>query len=76
MELDEVIMVRANFDYYSKNLLDYTDIDVAFVDGGLTSSTTVNNVIRAHRIGPVAEGIFHSGEKAAKLALERLKKLR
>jgi ribulose 1,5-bisphosphate synthetase/thiazole synthase len=76
MELDEVIMVRANFDYYSKNSLDYTDVDVAFVEGRLTSQTTINDVCRTHRIGPVAEGIFHSGEKAAKLALERLKKFR
>ena len=76
MELDEVIMVRANFDYYSKNFLDYTDIDVALVEGGLTSPTTVNDVTRAHRIGPVAGGIFHSGEKAAKLAIERIKKFR
>jgi ribulose 1,5-bisphosphate synthetase/thiazole synthase len=76
MELDEVIMVRANFDYYSKNFLDYTDVDVALVEGGLTSSTIVNDVTRAHRIRPVAGVIFHSGEKAAKLALERLKKIR
>ena len=76
MELDEVIMVRANFDYYSKNFLDYTDVDVALVEGGLTSQTTVNDVTRAHRIGPVTGGILHSGEKAAKLALERLKKFR
>jgi hypothetical protein len=76
MELDEVIMIRANFDYYSKNSLDYTDIPVAFVESGLTSPTTVNDVIWTHRIGPVAGGIFHSGEKAAKLALERIKKFR
>ena len=76
MELDEVIMVRANFDYYSKNSLDYTDVDVALVEGGLTSPTTVNSVIGANRIGPVAGVIFHSGERAAKLAFERLKKFR
>ncbi len=76
MELDEVIMVRANFDYYSRNSLDYTDIDVAMVEGGLTSQTTVNDVAWAHKIGPVAGGIFHSGEKAAKLALDTLKKFR
>jgi hypothetical protein len=76
MELDEVIMVRANFDYYSRNSLDYTDIDATFVDGELMNKTTVNDLIRTHRIGPVAGGIFHSGEKAAKLALERLKKFR
>ena len=76
MELDGVIMVRANFDYYSKNFLDYTDIDVELVEGRLTSQMTVNDVTRAHRIGPVTGGILHSGEKAAKLALERLKKFR
>jgi hypothetical protein len=76
MELDEVIMVRANFDYYSKNSLDYTDVDLTLVEGGLTSQTTVNDVTRTHRIVPVAGGIFHSGEKAAKLALEKLKKFR
>jgi len=51
-------------------------MDVALVEGGLTSSTIVNDVTRAHRIRSVAGGIFHSGEKAAKLALERLKKFR
>lgn len=76
MELDEVIMVRANFDYYSKNSLDYTDIDVTLAECGLKSPTIVNDVTWAHRIGPVAGGIFHSGEKAAKLALERIKKFR
>jgi hypothetical protein len=76
MELDEVIMVRANFDYYSKNSLDYTDINVAHIESGLPGLTTVNDVTWAYRIGPVAGGFFHSGEKAAKLALERLKKLR
>jgi len=76
MELDEVIMVRANFDYYSKNSLDYTDIDVTLVESGLTSPTTVNDIIWTHKFGPVAGGIFHSGEKAAKLALERIKKFR
>lgn len=75
MELDEVIMVRANFDY-SKNSLDYTDIPVALVEGRLTNTTTVNDVTWAHRIGPVTGVIFHSGEKAAKLALKRLKKFR
>ena len=59
MELDEVIMVRANFDYYSKNSLDYTDVDLTLVEGGLTSQTTVNDVTRTRRIVPVAGGIFH-----------------
>ena len=76
MELDEVIMVRANFDYYSKNFLDYTDVDVTHVEIGLTNRTAVNDLTWAARIGPVTGGIFHSGEKAAKLALERLKKFR
>ena len=82
MELDEVIMVRANFDYYSKNSLDYTDVDItnnvdlARAENWLTSPATVNDVTWTHRIGPVAGGIFHSGEKAAKHALERLKKFR
>lgn len=76
MELDEVIMVRANFDYYSKNSLDYTDVDISFVEGGFTSPMTVNSVCRTHRTGPAAESIFHSGERAAKLALKRLKKFR
>lgn len=76
MELDEVIMVRANFDYYSKNYLDYTDIDTAHTESGLHSLTIVNDVTWANRIGPVAGGIFHSGEKAAKLAMERIKKFR
>ena len=76
MELDEVIMVRANFDYYSKNFLDYTDIDVELVESRLTNQTAVNDLAWAARIGPVTGGIFHSGEKAAKLALERLKKFR
>jgi len=76
MELDEVIMVRANFDYYSKNYLDYTDIDTAYTESGLPGLTTVNDVTRAYRIGPVAGGIFHSGEKAAKHAMERIKKFR
>jgi hypothetical protein len=76
MELDEVIMVRANFDYYSKNSLDYTDVDVVSIEGGLTNPTTVNDVIGAHIIRPVAGVIFHSGERAAKLAFERLKKFR
>jgi sulfide-dependent adenosine diphosphate thiazole synthase len=76
MELDEVIVVRSNFDYYSKNFLDYTDIDVSFVESGLTNQTTVNDLTWTGKIAPVTEGIFHSGEKAAKLALERLKKLK
>jgi len=82
MELDEVIMVRANFDYYSKNSLDYTDVNLTtdfyltLAESWLTSPTTINDVTWTHKIGPVAGGIFHSGEKAAKLALERLKKFR
>ena len=76
MELDEVIMVRANFDYYSKNFLDYTDIDVALVESRLMNQTIINDVTWANRIGPLTGGILHSGEKAAKLALERLKKFR
>jgi hypothetical protein len=76
MELDEVIMIRSNFDYYSKNFLDYTDIDVAFVEGRITNQTAVNDLTLTAKIGPVTEGIFHSGEKAAKIALEKLIKLK
>jgi hypothetical protein len=76
MELDEVIMIRSNFDYYSKNFLDYTDIDVAFAEGRITNQAAVNDLTWAAKISPVTEGIFHSGEKTAKIALERLKKLK
>lgn len=76
MELDEVIMVRANFDYYPKNSLDYTDIPVTHLDVEPVGATAVNDITWAHKIGPVAGVIFHSGEKAAKLALGRLKKIK
>jgi len=76
MELDEIIMIRANFEEYSKNFLDYTDIDVAFIQGVPTNPMVVNDAVYTHRIGPVFGGMLHSGEKAAKHALEKLKKLR
>lgn len=75
IELDEIILIRANFEEYSKNVLDYTDIDAALVQGWPTNSTVVNDRIYAHIIGPVFGDMLHSGEKAAKHALEKLKKL-
>jgi ribulose 1,5-bisphosphate synthetase/thiazole synthase len=76
MELDEVIMIRANFENYSKNILDYTDIDMAFVKGRPVNMTVVNDTIYTHRIGPVFGGVLHSGEKAAKHALKKIKKFK
>jgi len=75
MQLDEVIIIRANFDEYSRYSLDYTDIDAAPLARGPANLMAANDAPCALRNGPAFGNMLHSGEKAAKLALERLRKL-
>jgi hypothetical protein len=86
MNLDEVIFIRANFDEYPKNYLDYTDVEMIPDEREPTNLKAGNDLTYILGMKSFSEGvlhsgilhsgILHSGEKAAKLALEKLKKFR